>query len=85
MANMNCKMAFEVEKKHLDKKVALDAITYLINNPNFGYFINCKVVDEESHKGQLAVLNEFNPHTNELIYWLTALYVDPDYRKKRPI
>jgi RimJ/RimL family protein N-acetyltransferase len=80
IADFQVKMAKETENVYLQPEVTLKGVKYIINNPEYGFY----VVYEKDDKviASLLILYEWSDWRNHKIVWLHSVFVIPEYRNQ---
>ena len=79
LADCNIAMAYESEKKHLDREVLTRGIVAVFDHPERGFY----VVAEQDRKpvGSLLITHEWSDWRNGGWWWIQSVYVMPDARR----
>ncbi|HEV7489699.1 MAG TPA: GNAT family N-acetyltransferase [Rhodanobacteraceae bacterium] len=79
LADCNIAMAYESEKKHLDREVLTRGIVAVFDHPERGFY----VVAESDGKaaGTLLITHEWSDWRNGGWWWIQSVYVMPDARR----
>jgi GNAT superfamily N-acetyltransferase len=79
IADFNQAMALETEDLHLPDQQILDGVTYLINNPDRGYYL--VVEHNDTVVGCLGITFEWSDWRNGLFLWIQSVYIRPASRR----
>ena len=79
LADCNIAMAYESEKKHLDRDVLTRGIVAVFDHPERGFYI----VAERDGKpvGSLLITHEWSDWRNGGWWWIQSVYVTPQARR----
>ena len=79
LADCNIAMAYESEKKHLDREVLTRGIVAVFDHPERGFYI----VAERDRKsvGSLLITHEWSDWRNGGWWWIQSVYVMPEARR----
>lgn len=80
IANGNCMLAWESEKKKLDPAIVAAGVAAAVGDPDGKgpYYLAC---DGDNVVGQCQVTREWSDWRNKWIWWLQGVYVQPERRK----
>ena len=79
LADCNVAMAYESEKKHLDRDVLTRGIVAVFDHPERGFYI---VAERDGHKlGSLLITHEWSDWRNGGWWWIQSVYVMPEARR----
>lgn len=79
LADCNIAMAYESEKKRLDRDVLTRGIVAVFDHPERGFYI---VAERDGHKtGSLLITHEWSDWRNGGWWWIQSVYVMPDARR----
>ncbi|MCP5048382.1 MAG: GNAT family N-acetyltransferase [bacterium] len=80
IADYNCFMAKETEKKELDPDTVTRGVKAVIKDPHKGFYLVAETKGEIA--GQLLVTTEWSDWRNKSFWWIASVYVPEDYRKQ---
>jgi len=79
LADCNIAMAFESEKKHLDRDVLTRGIIAVFDHPDRGFYV---VAEREGKAvGSLLITHEWSDWRNGGWWWIQSVYVMPEARR----
>jgi GNAT superfamily N-acetyltransferase len=79
LADCNIAMAFESEKKHLDRDVLTRGIIAVFDHPDRGFYV---VAEREGKAvGSLLLTHEWSDWRNGGWWWIQSVYVMPEARR----
>jgi RimJ/RimL family protein N-acetyltransferase len=79
LADCNIAMAFESEKKHLDREVLTRGIIAVFDHPDRGFYV---VAEREGKAvGSLLITHEWSDWRNGGWWWIQSVYVTPEARR----
>lgn len=78
--DFNIEMAKETEAKTLNPDIVLRGVTYLMHNPESGFYL----VAEKSGEilGSLMITSEWSDWRNGNFWWVQSVYVRPGARRQ---
>lgn len=80
LARYAVSMAFETEKKHLNKDIVFKGIRQVLAFKELGFYLIAEIDGQPA--GALMVTYEWSDWRNGLFYWIQSVYTDPIHRKK---
>jgi ribosomal protein S18 acetylase RimI-like enzyme len=77
-------MAWETERRRLDKARLRCGIRAVLSNPHRGSFIIAEVTERGRRRivGQLMVTSEWSDWRNGVFWWVQSVYVTPAWRRR---
>ena len=79
LADCNIAMAYESEKKHLDRDVLTRGIVAVFDHPERGFYVVAEC--EGKAVGSLLITHEWSDWRNGGWWWIQSVYVMPDARR----
>lgn len=79
LADCNVAMAYESEKKHLDRGVLTRGIVAVFDHPEHGFYIVAE--RDGANVGSLLITHEWSDWRNGGWWWIQSVYVMPDARR----
>ena len=79
LADCNIAMAYESEKKHLDRDVLTRGIVAVFDHPERGFYVVAEC--EGKAVGSLLITHEWSDWRNGGWWWIQSVYVIPDVRR----
>jgi GNAT superfamily N-acetyltransferase len=80
LAKFNIALAWETERKKLEKPVITKGLQTLLNNPIRGFYTVAEVAGRVV--GCIMVTYEWSDWRNALFWWIQSVYVDPEFRRR---
>ena len=79
LADCNIAMAYESEKKHLDRDVLTRGIVAVFDHPERGFYVVAEC--DGKSVGSLLITHEWSDWRNGGWWWIQSVYVMPDARR----
>ncbi len=79
LAEHNISMAYETERKRLDKETALKGVEAVLSDPSRGFYL---VVEEEGIVGQCMITFEWSDWRCRNFWWIQSVFVKEGWRRQ---
>ena len=80
LTQFNIDMARETEGLELEYHVVSSGVTWLLNNPGYGYYLVAET--EGSVAGSLMMTTEWSDWRDGFFLWIQSVYVSPSFRRR---
>lgn len=80
ISQFNIQMAWETERKELDKQTITAGVRSLFHKPEYGFYMVAETGNEIV--ATLMITHEWSDWRNGLFWWIQSVYVKPDYRRQ---
>jgi ribosomal protein S18 acetylase RimI-like enzyme len=81
VAELNCRLAHETERRQLDKATVLAGVTRLLETPHAGFYYVAASAQQQV-VGCLMVTFEWSDWRDGVFWWIQSVYVRPDWRRQ---